>query len=114
FLLFANFRSKSAIPILISTHINGTTCFIQRCCQLPFLSLQLCNLLRCLDECFCLLPAFFSAFMLRFFLCVSPTLSLFFAFCFVVLSINPPNFCFNIVIVRSCFCICECFFFVSE
>src|SRR5699024_462248 len=64
-------------------HINGTTCFIQRCCQLPFLSLQLCNLLRCLDECFCLLPAFFPEFMDRFGLCIYATSTVSVAFCFV-------------------------------
>src|SRR5699024_7030136 len=71
--------------------IHRPVCFIQCCCQLPFLSLQLCNLLRCLDECFCLLPAFFSQLMNRFGLCIYATGAMSVAFCFVGHNVASSN-----------------------
>src|SRR5699024_4650260 len=65
--------------------------FIQRCCQLPFLSLQLCNLLRCFDERLCFLPTLFSQFVDRFGLCIYATGTVSVAFCFVGHNVASSN-----------------------
>src|SRR5699024_2582496 len=71
--------------------IHRPVCFIQRCCQLPFLSLQLCNLLRCFYERLCFLPTLLSQFVDRFGLCIYATSTVSVAFCFVGHNVASSN-----------------------